>query len=122
LTSLGLKAATSIIPVADLPAEESKRGADGDEGRASAERAVSSPQLAHASTPRQGSKISQVLILLQREQGATLEEIVQATGWLAHTARAALTGLRKRGVAIERQERATGPRSYVAIAAQLKAA
>ena len=31
---------------------------------------------------------------------ATIDEIVAATGWLPHTARAALTGLRKRGYAI----------------------
>lgn len=43
------------------------------------------------------SKISQVIALLQRPEGATLAELVAATGWLPHTARAALTGLRKKG-------------------------
>jgi site-specific DNA recombinase len=35
--------------------------------------------------------------LLQRDCGATLEELIAATDWLPHTTRAALTGLRKRG-------------------------
>ena len=35
--------------------------------------------------------------LLRREHGATLETLIVATGWLPHTARAALTGLRHRG-------------------------
>ncbi|MGA2639208.1 MAG: DUF3489 domain-containing protein [Methylocella sp.] len=38
----------------------------------------------------------------QRDKGATLASLVEATGWLPHTARAAITGLRKRGFAIER--------------------
>ena len=43
-----------------------------------------------------------VIDLLRLEGGATLAGIVAATGWQAHTARAALTGLRKKGHAIER--------------------
>ena len=45
--------------------------------------------------PRAPSKIAQVLALLHRTEGATLAELVEATGWLPHTTRAALTGLRK---------------------------
>ncbi|MGE3744789.1 MAG: DUF3489 domain-containing protein [Sphingomonadaceae bacterium] len=51
------------------------------------------------------TKIATVLDLLQREGGATLDEIVDATGWLPHTTRAALTGLRKKGHAIARERR-----------------
>ena len=51
------------------------------------------------------TKSSMVLALLQREQGATLAELIEATGWLPHTTRAALTGLRKKGHAIERGSR-----------------
>lgn len=42
-------------------------------------------------------KIEQVLVLLYRDGGASLNELVQATSWLPHTTRAALTGLRKKG-------------------------
>jgi predicted GNAT superfamily acetyltransferase len=56
-------------------------------------------------TPRQDSKIGQVLALLQREVGATLEEMVATTGWLPHTTRATLTGLKKKGYIIERSKR-----------------
>ena len=38
-----------------------------------------------------------VIALLSRPDGASLDEIVAATNWLAHTARAALTGLKKQG-------------------------
>jgi hypothetical protein len=46
---------------------------------------------------RAGTKQALVLTLVSREGGASLEELVGATGWLPHTTRAALTGLRKRG-------------------------
>jgi hypothetical protein len=45
--------------------------------------------------PREGSKKALVIALLSRDQGAILDEFVAATGWLPHTARAALSGLRK---------------------------
>ena len=57
------------------------------------------------SVPRPDSKIGKVLALLQRKEGATLEEMVTATGWQVHTARAALTGLKKRGYKVERSTR-----------------
>jgi hypothetical protein len=46
-----------------------------------------------------------VLALLQRKNGATLADLVAATGWQPHTTRAALTGLRKRGHVIEKSQR-----------------
>ena len=44
------------------------------------------------SAPRGGTKLARVLELLQRDCGATLEELIAATDWLPHTTRAALTG------------------------------
>jgi hypothetical protein len=60
--------------------------------------------------PRGGSKLAHVIGLLQRDHGATIDELMAATGWLAHTTRAALTGLRKRGfvVAIDRSDNDRG--------------
>jgi hypothetical protein len=58
-----------------------------------------------SSAPRAGSKSAAVLALLQREQGATLDEMAEATGWLPHTTRAALTGLKKKGHTIARDKR-----------------
>jgi hypothetical protein len=51
------------------------------------------------------NKAGLVVGLLRREAGATLDEMVAATSWLPHTTRAALTGLRKKGHAIERGKR-----------------
>jgi hypothetical protein len=62
------------------------------------------------SAPRGGTKLARVLELLQRDCGATLEELIAATDWLPHTTRAALTGLRKRGcsVTIDRSNKERG--------------
>lgn len=51
------------------------------------------------------TKTAAVLDLIRRDAGATLDEPVAATGWLPHTTRAALTGLRKKGHAITRGKR-----------------
>jgi Protein of unknown function (DUF3489) len=60
--------------------------------------------------PRRGTKIAEVIELLQGSDGVTLAELVANTGWLPHTARAALTGLCKRGYAvrINRTDKARG--------------
>jgi len=52
--------------------------------------------------PRAGSKQALIIDMLSKDAGATLDALVAATGWLPHTTRAALTGLRKRGFVIER--------------------
>jgi hypothetical protein len=53
-----------------------------------------------AAEPRSVSKVAKVLELLRRPVGATLAEIVKATGWLPHSARAALSGIRKAGTEV----------------------
>jgi hypothetical protein len=45
-----------------------------------------------------------VLDLLRRDEGASLAEMVEATGWLPHTTRAALTGLKKKGHDVTRHK------------------
>jgi Protein of unknown function (DUF3489) len=42
--------------------------------------------------PRPGSKLAMVVDLLEREAGATIAEIMTATGWQQHTVRGALAG------------------------------
>jgi len=44
-----------------------------------------------AGAPREGSKTSQVITMLKREGGTTLEEIMTTMGWLKHTTRAMLS-------------------------------
>jgi Protein of unknown function (DUF3489) len=64
------------------------------------------------SVPRDGSKLALVIEHLQRADGATVIDLTQATGWLPHTTRAALTGLRKRGYAVIRERIGAGDSVY----------
>ena len=54
------------------------------------------------SRPQKASKFTQLLAVLAKPKGASLETICNATGWQPHSARAAVSGLRKAGYAIER--------------------
>jgi hypothetical protein len=56
-------------------------------------------------------KLGQVLQAISGGTGATLTEITALTCWLPHTARAALTGLRRRGFPIQLIE-ADGRKAY----------
>jgi predicted ArsR family transcriptional regulator len=55
-------------------------------------------------TTKRVTKTDQLIALLRRPDGASIEEMVEALGWLPHTARAALTGLKKKGHAIVRDK------------------
>ena len=50
------------------------------------------------------TKPNLVVALLHQDGGASLADLIAATNWLPHTARAALTGLRKKGHAIIRNK------------------
>lgn len=57
------------------------------------------------------SKHACVLYLLSRRQGASIEDIMAATGWQNNSTRGMLAGLRKRGFGIE-SHRVEGTRRY----------
>ncbi|WP_174291239.1 DUF3489 domain-containing protein [Sphingomonas bacterium] len=89
----------------------------GDEARNKAAK-VETPSpavLLAAATGKAPAKTSLVLDLMRRPVGATLAELIAVTGWLPHTTRAALTGLRKKGHEITRGRR-EGVTFYVAVA------
>jgi len=58
------------------------------------------------------TKIATIAAMLMRPSGASLEAICKATGWQAHSVRAALTGLRKKGYAITLSDADDGRRAY----------
>lgn len=51
------------------------------------------------------TKIALVLRMLDRAEGTPVAELTEATGWLPHTIRAAMTGLRKKGYSVQRIKR-----------------
>jgi len=62
--------------------------------------------------PSRKTKTALVRDMLTRPDGANLAELCKATGWQAHTVRAALSGLRKAGHVIERWKDAAGQSVY----------
>ena len=55
--------------------------------------------------PREGTKQQAVLAMLRREEGATIAQICEATGWQQHTVRGFFAGLKKKGTTVEVLER-----------------
>lgn len=60
------------------------------------------PVAGEQSPGQRQTKKNLIIRMLTRSQGATLDDLIGATGWLPHTTRAALTGLRHKGYSIER--------------------
>jgi DNA-binding MarR family transcriptional regulator len=62
--------------------------------------------------PRGGTKQAKLVSMLSRKSGATLVKASETLGWQPHTTSATMTGLRKRGYVIERQDREGKPSIY----------
>lgn len=58
------------------------------------------------------TKQSQILKLLHRSKGANITQLTKATGWQAHSVRAALSRLRKQGHGIVRYRESRGAARY----------
>ena len=68
---------------------------------------------AEAAGPREGSKMAQVIALLQRAKGASITEIMDKMGWQRHTVRGFMAGaMKKAGYAVESFKPEGGERSY----------
>jgi hypothetical protein len=77
-------------PAAHVAPAKSKRKKDAPKGK----RRYTAPAAAKApvNVAREGSKKADVIDLMRRSQGATLAEIMQLTGWQAHTVRGFVSG------------------------------
>jgi hypothetical protein len=71
---------------------------------------------ANPKTPRtrENSKQAQMIELLKRPDGATLNQLIEATGWQAHTVRGAMAGALKKklGLTITSDKAAGQERTY----------
>ena len=64
--------------------------------------------------PREGSKTEKVLDLLKRPSGATLKELMRATGWQPHSVRGFLSGTvsKKLALTVASVKAENGERTY----------
>lgn len=63
-------------------------------------------------TPRPGSRAHALITLLRRPEGATIDQLVKASGWLPHSVRGFLAGTLKRYGLQACSERAGETRVY----------
>jgi hypothetical protein len=96
LSDAGLRAIGGDSPDAQklpIPAKPESKRPRRHEGRSTAN---VKPAGEAATGPREGSKQALLLELLNRKGGASLEEMVTATGWQAHSVRGAISGTIKK--------------------------
>jgi hypothetical protein len=93
LAAIGIEpedANTAAADATDAPTEES------------APDAPTEPEAAPKTrTPREGTKQATLIAMLRAPDGATIEEIMAATGWQSHTVRGAMAGALKKKLGLE---------------------
>ena len=74
----------------------------------------STPESAAAGGTSSAAQPKSVLVtkLLRRGKGATLAELQDATAWQPHSVRAFLSGLRKKGEVLVKEQRKSGDTAY----------
>jgi len=66
-----------------------------------------------ASTPRAVSKQARLIEMLQRPEGATIDEIVKALTWQSHTVRGAMSGALKKKLGLKVESEKVSDRGRV---------
>ena len=91
-------------------APTARRNAKGAKPRASAPK----KEAKEAKAPREGTKKAKILALLERKEGATLAQMMKATGWQKHSVRGFLSGAlgKQMGLTIANAKAEDGERVY----------
>ena len=99
----GAKAATTatVAPQAAQGGKKAKGSATKATRKQKADTAKQGAKPAQPAAARDGSKKAQVLEMMRRADGAGLKEIMEATGWQAHSVRGALAGTLRRHHGLE---------------------
>jgi hypothetical protein len=94
------------IDAQDAPAEDETESAPNDTEDAGEEPKVQRKAKSRASRtasprPRDGSKQAQLIAMLRRAKGATIDEVVNALEWQPHTVRGAIAGALKKKLGLD---------------------
>jgi hypothetical protein len=91
LMALGMEADSAHTSLVERP-----QGAAAQDGGSADTRALAARTEPRAPRLRDGTKQARLFAMLERDEGATIEQIVAATGWQPHTVRGAIAGALKR--------------------------
>jgi hypothetical protein len=112
------KAIQSLQPAAEAD-EKAAPSRDVGAGRAAKDKATSKAKgrkkgATSDQGAREGSKKAVILELLRKPDGATLKDLMKATGWQAHSVRGFISGaiVKKMGLKVESTKRDDGERCY----------
>ena len=93
----GATSADAAVQAIDAaPATAADSAATPARSKAKAQARVTKAAPAGKPTPRAGTKQAQMIEMLKRPEGATVEQIAAATGWQHHTIRGAISGALKK--------------------------
>lgn len=95
--ALGIDPADAGLDDEAEPADE-RVDADATDGSA---RRSKSKKRTRAGATRADTKQSQLIAMLKRPEGATIDEIVKASGWQPHTVRGAIAGALKKKLGLD---------------------
>lgn len=104
---LTLRANAAAFEALGIEHEDAPAGADvseeteAAEDEATEESAPVAPSAAPARKTRDNSKQAQLIAMLKRSDGATIDEIVATFGWQAHTVRGAIAGALKKKLGLD---------------------
>ena len=93
LTAIGIEpddAPTAPVGATDAPTKE-----------AAPDTATGPEAAPKARTPREGTKQAKLIAMLRAPGGATIEEIMAATGWQSHTVRGTMAGALKKKLGLD---------------------
>jgi Protein of unknown function (DUF3489) len=120
-TSEPTKASATAVPKratkakhAAKQAQKPKGGKSSANGAAKVAKGKPAKAASKPAAARDGSKKAQILDMLQRKGGATLAQIMKATGWQAHSVRGFISGAlgKKMGLTVASVRREDGERVY----------
>ena len=101
ITDAGLSALGIVPDASPQPATQAPAKRKAAEAAAAPEvRATAAADAKEDMTPI-GTKQGQLIAMLRRAEGATIAEIMEAMGWLAHTVRGAIAGALKQKLGLE---------------------
>ncbi|SDX98854.1 Protein of unknown function [Albimonas donghaensis] len=117
--SFGLRIASAGMDAIGLPGSSAEDGDAALDATAEPDVAPTSGEPAPADEPapakphfRPGTKQARLVEMISAPDGAGIDALSETLGWQVHTTRAALTGVRKKGLAVESAKGADGKAVY----------